>query len=216
MKEVNSKKTTKAASNPSFIGEEGTIYRVILSLFCEDGKTSYSQIGRRLQRMQIDSGLGHSTALSNNLAIYLDKDHEDLKSLGYNCSLFLSAGISQDISMKYDNLSLTQYCQVVEHVHHWYKVAVRNNTKSGVHETFPNYVQERYWLMLMRSMLLKTGNENLQMISYPELPHVLTSSLGSEKSPIEIEDFNSSHHQKIHERRHETNNQGQESCYQTN
>ena len=188
MNEVNTKTSSCAASShPNFIKQEGTIYRVILSLTCEGGKVSYANSFSRLNRTQIDSGLGHSMDLANNLAIYLDKDNEDLKSLGYHHLLFESAGISQEILTEYDILNLQQYCAVVKHVHYWYKRAIRENRASGSHLDFPNFVNHRFWLVLMYHLLTKTGNENLQTVAYPELPQVLTS-LGNKNTPITVDE----------------------------
>ena len=55
-------KRTNNSVHPQFIQQEGTIYRIILSLTCEEGKLYYSQIGAQLSRSQLDSKCGHSDA----------------------------------------------------------------------------------------------------------------------------------------------------------
>lgn len=178
------KPKSSASAHPTCVTKDGTIYRVILSLTCEAGKSSYLATGSRLTRQEIDNKLGHGFSLATNLSIYLDKEHAELKSLGFDCDIFHQYRISQDISNSYDALNIQEFKTVVNHIQTIYRETVNNNRKSGNHQNFSNYVGHYYWLMLYRHRVCTTGSPEMQQLAYAELPQPMTSlSPSTESSP---------------------------------
>ena len=175
MSSASFKSKINASTHPLFVHEEGTIYRVVLSLTCEAGKRSFMNSGSRLTREEIDNGLRSANSLATNLIIYSDEDHPELESLGFEHELFTLMNVDQDVCKTYDKLSLSQFAAVVDHIHHHFQDAMIRNQKSGSHLTFANYVGSRYWLLLLHHRLYTNGCMELRQIVYPELPQVLTS-----------------------------------------
>ena len=174
MEGASFKSKNKSSTLPQFVTEEGTLYRVILSLTCEAGKESYMTSGAKLSRTDIDNGLGAGNCLADNLIIYLDDKHPEMEGLGYKCALFEIANIKQDICKKYDELDLVQFSSVVDYIHNRFRDAMNRNQMSGSHETFANYVGSLYWLMLLHHRV-HSGSVQLRQTAFPQLPKVVTS-----------------------------------------
>ena len=183
-------KRTKARSNstthPPFVQRDGTIYRVILALTCEEGKDSFLATGSRLSRNEVDNGLGHGNSLAKNLTIYLNKEHEELQCLGYQCNIFLTFGIPQDICLDFDVLDIQQFMTVVDHVQKVYRHSVNKCRTSGNHSEYSNYIGHHYWLMLFRERTFVHGGAEMKQISYPELTNPVSSLTMSKSSDSEI------------------------------
>ena len=181
-------KTKKTVSaHPSCVTEDGTIYRVILSLTCEDGKESYLATGSRLTHAEVDNKLGHANSLAKNLSIYLDKDHKELKSLGFQCPIFHQYGISQDICQEFDELNIHEFKAVFDHIHKLYRESINANRKSGHHGNYENYIGGHYWLMLLRNRVSTVGTPELQQLTYPELPNVVSTLGLTQDTPVDCD-----------------------------
>ena len=188
MEKISFKKQSGVSAHPLFVTKPGTFYRVILSLTCEAGKDSYAQMGTKQTRAQIDNKLGKANDLANNLVIYLDKEHPELKSLGFDCTMFKIHEIDQDICMNYDSLDIKQFKAVVDHIHYHFRISMNKNRASGTHETYCSYVDNHFWLMLLHHRLHSNGTSiALRQVADPVLPTVVTTLSPTQQSDITSE-----------------------------
>ena len=147
----------------------GTFYRAISVILHPTCRETYLKTLSQRDRKDLDSGkIGHHAEWEALFTFYSDDTITELDSLGSND--FFVYGAGQDESSLYDELSISEFRDVVIYINFHYDKARKNKTTSGNHKDFSAFISNKGWLLFYHNRLKEIGDTDLKSAAYAELP----------------------------------------------
>jgi hypothetical protein len=164
------KKKKSKKSKPEAVRQEGTLYRVINTLFLQDIRHLVVRLGHQPTARALDKReLLHQDIFEALVKIYNDKSREDILKLPHPHDFFSKTKVADDIASNFDPLTPLEFSEIFDFINYHYKVALRNSTKSGKHAPFQNYVRTQPYLYAYYLCLLESPLEQ-QNLAFAQLP----------------------------------------------
>ena len=169
-KKACKKKKKSKKSKPEAVRQEGTLYRVINTLFLQDIRHLVVRLGHQPTARALDKReLLHQDIFEALVKIYNDKSREDILKLPHPHDFFSKTKVADDIASNFDPLTPLEFSEIFDFINYHYKVALRNSTKSGKHAPFQNYVRTQPYLYAYYLCLLESPLEQ-QNLAFAQLP----------------------------------------------
>ena len=166
-------KKSKATKHPCII-HRGTLFRIVATIVHPTCKEAYLKIGDRHNRGRMDSRLAHNASFVQMLATYHFKNYECLQNLGdqsvIGLDFYYQDGVTVTEPSDFDELTVDEFRNCVNHINFKYDKAMQNNKKSGNHGDFHQYVDRNSWLWLYH-FLLKEVITTITMICIVFVQH---------------------------------------------
>ena len=156
------------STRPLAAKQDGTLFRVIAVLTHPTMKETFLQTVSSYTRSELDSGLGHKEQWQKLTDFYMDKDCEELATLGTQ-SRYIAYGYNDDVPSHFDPLNINDFKMVVEFIGFHYNKMRKDKNQSGQHKTFEEFVSKG-WLLFYHHRLVEIGDKDLSQAVYAELP----------------------------------------------
>ena len=173
-------------TKPPSVTCEGTIYRVILTILHPKCRDIYLKTLSKRDRKDLDSGkIPHHAEWEVLSKFYCDVSNAQLDTLGSD-EYFVHGG-GQDESSVFDDLSSSEFRDVVVYVNYHYDKARKNKSKSGNHSEFSKFIENKGWLLFYHNQLKELGDTDLSNAAYAELPSNVFAASSSSSMSFEDE-----------------------------
>lgn len=190
------KKKKSKQSKPEAVRQEGTLYRVINTVFLQDVRHLVVRLGNQPTVSAVDKrDFLHQDIFEALVKIYNDGSREDILKLPHKHDFFDKTKVADDIASKFDPLTPLEFSEIFDFLNYHYKVALRNSKKSGNHSPFQNFVQTRPYIFAYYLCLIESPIEQ-QNVAFAQLPSnvkresttsVAKSNTDSSKKPRKLQ-----------------------------
>lgn len=167
----NKKKGSNKGKRPTKITSKGSLYRVILTYFLQDMWEFVKKIATNPEGFELNVPCTHHERCWNMLSgRYNDPALVDLNTFDALDNVFVSTGINGDKSTMYDKLTGATFSATMVYFNKIYRGIYNPCNKSGNHQDFGDYCQNRPYTFLYHSNLLEIQDCVLTNLAYPQLP----------------------------------------------
>lgn len=180
-------KAKNHATKPTCITEQGTMFRIINTCLCEEGRPSYIETRNAHDRDDTDTRLPNAVEYGKLNKLY----HPGEKSIGElseGGASLIGHNVSLQICQTYDKLTDDEFKQVADYMHAKYRKARNDKNQSGQHESFNNYCGGISWLVYLHAVLERIGDKDLMNCAYAELPEGIARTSTDKFQPIRRRD----------------------------
>ncbi|KAI2499398.1 hypothetical protein MHU86_15110 [Fragilaria crotonensis] len=165
------KKKKSTSSPPACVTQIGTYIRAINVFFDQKHRSDVFSLGAAPSVQELDARLAFrgKAVYDRMLITYLDVSIPHIGVVAFSEDPYLpSMGIYDNAAMDFDVLTSEELKDTLAFINHFYKIAHRNNQKSGNHDDFHNFTRDKAYVFYYHLWLQYLPN--LLCIAVPSLP----------------------------------------------
>jgi len=176
------RRSRSAATKPTCIVEEGTLFRVINTI--TECKEDYIETNNAHD--QADQDTRNPKALAwERMAAHYNSNADSLEKLSPGgAQALLGHSVAADVCAEYDELTPGEFKECANYVKAWYREKRNHKNQSGRHKPFGDYCQGKKWLLYFHAVLEEVGDKGLASCAYPELSSEVFRASDSGFNPL--------------------------------
>ncbi|KAI2492013.1 hypothetical protein MHU86_22538 [Fragilaria crotonensis] len=164
-------KKKNTSSPPTSVTQMGTYIRAINVFFDQKHRNDVFSLGATPSMQELDarSDIRVKAVYNRMLVTYLDQSIPHIGAVAFADDPYLpSMGVYDNAALEFDVLTSEELKDTLAFVNRFYKIAHRNNQKSGSHDDFHNFTRDKAYVFYYHLWLQHLPN--LLCIAVPSLP----------------------------------------------